>query len=66
VVVSTVLPLKIEITPDRAEFSEEPNKVLQRAHKPVNRPRRDNVILWVVAAFSTRWKPGRFSPPLAP
>jgi hypothetical protein len=39
------LPLKIEIAPDRAEFSEEPDKVLQRAPKPVNRPRRDNVNL---------------------
>jgi len=39
------LVLKIEIAPDRAQFGEKADEVLQRAPKPIDRPCRDNVNL---------------------
>ena len=39
------LPLKIEIAPDRPQFCEKADEVLQAAPKPVNQPCRDNVDL---------------------
>jgi hypothetical protein len=39
------LPLKIEVTPDGAEFRKKANEVLQAAAEPINRPCRDNIDL---------------------
>ena len=39
------MPFEIEVAPDRAEFGEKADKVLQRAPEPINRPRRDHIDL---------------------
>jgi hypothetical protein len=39
------LPLKIEIAPDRAEFREKADEILQAAPEPIDRPCSDNVDL---------------------
>jgi hypothetical protein len=39
------LSFEIEIAPDRAQFGEKADEVLQAAPKPINRPCRDHVDL---------------------